>query len=65
MVWINTRCSNRVATEGAFGGSLCICPKCTAERQQKARLTKRYKHRPNHADDEGIIAAAQDIDESL
>jgi len=40
MVWLNTQCSNEKASPGAFGGSMCTCPKCKAERIEKANIAR-------------------------
>ena len=35
MVWLNTQCSNESVAPGSFGGSMCTCSKCKAERNER------------------------------
>ncbi len=44
MVYINTKCINKPAGPGEFGGSKCVCTKCIDYRAQRDEAIRQAKN---------------------
>ena len=57
MVMINTDCHNYSVPPGSFGGAMCICHKCVAERKSKSESPK--SGAPSGQTDFDLLACAK------
>jgi len=64
MVWLNTQCSNQIPPPGTFGGSMCTCPKCKANREKK-NLTFKFGKPIEQYYEEEIFKILNEDDDKL